>query len=125
MVSATVRYGGLVAVVGGYLAILGYGAVTGTTTAAVTDLYLGALLLAAIGARYIWDGGREPSVFETGGFVIAGVAMLYTGGSVLAAVPSIEYVETVGDIALFVAAFFLLYRISATSQQPTVGMKGN
>jgi len=35
--------------------------------------------------------------------------MVYAGGSALSGLPSIKYINAVGDIALFIAAALLLY----------------
>jgi len=119
MGSSTVRYGGLVAILGGYVAILGYGAVTGTVTTAIVDLYAGVLLLGIGTVRYVRDRTVGTGRPETVAFVVAGVAIGYNGVSALWAVPSVAYINTVGDLTLIAGLLLLLHRTTA-SRQSTV-----
>jgi uncharacterized membrane protein len=119
MASSTVQYGILVAILGGYVAILGYGVATGTTTVAPTDLYAGVLLLGIVTVRSISDQTIEPGLPETVAFVIAGVAIGYDGVSALSAAPPVEYINTIGDLGL-IAGLLLLVDRTVTSQRPAV-----
>lgn len=120
MDSSTRRYGGLVAIPGGYAAILGYGSVTGTATAALTNLFLGTVLLGVATAGYIRNGTLEAGVPEMGAFVVAGIAMAYEGVSRFSDIPPIEYIYTVGEIAVLVAGSLLLYRVVTASRRSAV-----
>ena len=120
MDSSTLRYGSLVAIPGGYATILGYGSVTGTATAALTDLYLGTVLLGVATAGYIRNGTLEARMPEMGAFVVAGIAMAYDGVSRFSDIPPIEYIYTVGEIAVLVAGSLLLYRVVTASRRSAV-----
>ena len=119
MVSSTVRYGSLVAIPGGYVAILGYGVATGTTTGAATDLYVGVLLLGIVAARFIWGKTVEPGPPETVAFGVGGIAIGYNGVSILSAAPPVGFINTVGDLALVVGLLLLVHR-TATSRRSAV-----
>lgn len=109
---STVRTGALLALLGGYIAILGYGILTATPAAtAVADLYFAIVLLAAAAARVAFTGmGERTRQLETVAFVVAGVAVGYAGLAGLSLVPAVASADTVGTLAILLALGLLLYR---------------
>jgi hypothetical protein len=108
----TLRLGILGLLLGGYLALLGYGAVTETAAAsALADLYVAVILFAAVGAR-VWleEVGEGAHQLETLAFLVAGIAIGYAGLAGLSVVPPVGPADVIGNLAVLVAVGLLVYR---------------
>ena len=111
MVSRTTQYSGLVALLGGYVAILVYGARTGTPVDGVKGLYVGVVLLGGGAARVTWpEFFHNSHPAEAVMFLAAGVAFGYSGLSAFSVVPSVQYATLVGEVALLVAVGLIISR---------------
>lgn len=116
----TLRLGLLGVLLGGYVALLGYGAVTETAAAsAVADLYVAVILFAAVGARVWLEAvGEGAQILETLAFLVAGVAIGYAGLAGLSVVPPAGPADVIGNLAVLVAVGLLVYRRN-TEFEPT------
>lgn len=108
----TLRLGILGVLLGGYVALIGYGAVTETAAAsAAADLYVAVILFAAVGAR-VWleEVGEGAHQLETLAFLVAGIAIGYAGLAGLSVVPPVGPADVIGNLAVLVAVGLLVYR---------------
>ncbi len=112
------RLGLLSALVGGYIALFGYGMLTETPTAsAAADLYVAVILFGAVTGRVWLDGvGEGTQLLETAAFLVAGLAIGYAGLAGLSVVPTASGVDTLGNLAILVALVLLVHRRRSVSE---------
>lgn len=110
----------LVAVVGGYVAVVVGWTVAGPPGAdavAAGNVYVGVVVLAAVAIRIGWREtyGRVPRA-ELAALLVAGCAFGYRGLSTLTGARRPWYVDPVGDLAMVLAFGLLFYRLSRSGE---------
>ncbi|WP_396610629.1 hypothetical protein ACH9L7_10330 [Haloferax sp. S1W] len=92
------------------MAILVYGAGTGTPVDGLKGVYVGLVLFGGGAARAVWTECFDNShPAEAVMFLAAGVAFGYSGLSVFSVVPSVQYASLVGDVSLLVAVGLMIF----------------
>ncbi|MFD1586895.1 hypothetical protein ACFR9U_07865 [Halorientalis brevis] len=110
--SRRTRVGFLVLALLAYAGLMGYGAIAGSAAAfALAQVLVGAVLLVAVGFAVAVTGtGTELLRVAAAGYLLAGLAIGYSGLAALRVVPSFELLEPAGDVALLIALGAYLYQ---------------